>query len=188
MSDVTNILEAVDRGDKKAADDLLPLIYQELRRLAVSKMAKESPNQTLQPTALVHEAYLRLVNSPSGHEWDHRNHFFAAAAEAMRRILVDRARRKKAIRHGGQLSKTELAESQISTDQTDEQVLLVHEALKNLARVSELKAQVVKHRYFVGLTNEEVAKIMNLSEVTVRRYWKFARAWLFAEISRLNRE
>ena len=187
MNDVTEILIALEHGKKEAAEELLPLIYQELRVLAVSKMAREAPNQTLQPTALVHEAYLRLVKSPSGQEWDHRGHFFGAAAEAMRRILVEQARRKKAIRHGGDLSRTELAESHIDVDQPDDQLLLVHEALDNLAKVDEVKAEVVKHRYFVGMTNAEVAKVMNVSEATSKRHWEYARAWLFTEIKRLEK-
>jgi RNA polymerase sigma factor (TIGR02999 family) len=187
VSDVTEILIAVEHGSKEAAEELLPVIYQELRLLAVSKMAKESPDQTLQPTALVHEAYLRLVKSPSGQEWDHRGHFFGAAAEAMRRILVERARRKKAIRHGGDLNRTELAESLIGTDQPDDQLLLVHEALDNLAKVDQVNAEVVKHRYFVGMTNAEVAKVMNVSEATSKRHWEYARAWLFTEIKRLGK-
>lgn len=188
MSDVTRILNSYDKNDPKAAAELLPLIYQELRKLAASKMAKESPNQTLQPTALVHEAYLRLVDSKTEKEWDHRGHFFAAAAEAMRRILVDKARRKRTARHGGNLSQTELAESRIVAGPTDDQILLAHEALDNLARVDPAKAEVVKHRLFVGMTNTEVAKVMNLSEATARRHWEYARAWLFAEIKKMNKE
>jgi RNA polymerase sigma factor (TIGR02999 family) len=187
MSEVTEILQALEQGDKAAATELLPAIYEELRKLAVSKMAKESPNQTLQPTALVHEAYLRLVKTPNGQEWDHRGHFFAAAAEAMRRILVERARRKQAIRHGGELSRTELAESRITTGHADDQILLVHEALDNLAKVDTTKAEVVKHRYFVGMTNAEVAQVMNVSEATTKRHWEYARAWLFTEIKRLGK-
>lgn len=187
MSDVTRILNSLDKNDPKAAEELLPLIYQELRKLAASKMANESPNQTLQPTALVHEAYLRLVDSKNEKEWDHRGHFFAAAAEAMRRILVDKARRKRAARHGGNLSKTELAESRIVSGPTDDQILLAHEALDRFAQVDPVKAEVVKHRFFVGMTNSEVAKVMNLSEATARRHWEYARAWLFAEIKKMRK-
>ena len=188
VSDITRILKSFDKGDPKSAEELLPLIYQELRKLAALKMAKESPNQTLQPTALVHEAYLRLVDRKTDREWDHRGHFFAAAAEAMRRILVDKARRKRAVRHGGNLSQTELAESRIVAGPTDDQILLAHEALESLAKVDPVKAEVVKHRFFVGMTNTEVAKVMNLSEATARRHWEYARAWLFSEIRKMNTE
>lgn len=188
MSDVTRILDSLDSNDPKAADELLPLIYQELRSLAASKLAKESPNQTLQATALVHEAYIRLVDSKSDKEWDHRGHFFGAAAEAMRRILVDKARRKRAVRHGGEMSRTELAESRIVSGPTDDQILLAHEALDKLAAVDPVKAEVVKHRFFVGMKNTDVAKVMNLSEATARRHWEYARAWLFAEIKRMKAE
>lgn len=186
MNDVTRILNSLDKDDPKAAEQLLPLIYEELRKLAASKMSKESPNQTLQPTALVHEAYMRLVDADADKQWDHRGHFFAAASEAMRRILVDNARRKRAMKHGGDLSRTELAESRIVGGRTDDQILLANEALDKLSAVDPVKAEVVKHRFFVGMTNTEVAKVMNLSEATARRHWEYARAWLFAEISDLR--
>ena len=188
MSQATQILKSIEAGDRYAAEQLLPLVYRELRELAAAKMAKESPDHTLQPTALVHEAYLRLVEGKTEKEWDHRGHFFAAAAEAMRRILVDRARRKRAIRHGGEMTRTELAESRIATGPTDEQILLTHEALNRLDAVDSTKAEVVKHRFFVGMTNAQVAKVMNLSEATARRHWEYARAWLFREIKKMNQE
>ncbi len=186
---VTQLLtQTGDDQRERLAKDLLPVVYDELRELAQKYLRGERKNHTLQPTALVHEAYLRLVDRKNDREWDHRGHFFAAAAEAMRRILVDKARRKRAVRHGGDLSRTELAESRIVAGPTDDQILLAHEALDSLAKVDPVKAEVVKHRFFVGMTNTEVAKVMNLSQATARRHWEYARAWLFSEIKKMNTE
>ncbi|MGO8701336.1 MAG: sigma-70 family RNA polymerase sigma factor [Limisphaerales bacterium] len=181
MNDATLLLTAMEQGDPTAADKLLELLYEELRRLAASKMARETPGQTLQPTALVHEAWLRLVgaNNPT---FENRAHFFSAAAEAMRRILIDRARRKLRIRHGGSLERVELDEQELAAPGTDEQLLAVHEALDLLAQTHPVQAQVVKLRYFAGMTNEETAEALDVSVATVKNYWAFARAWIFNEI------
>ena len=178
MSDVTQILHAIQDGNEQAAGDLLPLVYEELRKLAASKMANEAAGQTLQPTALVHEAWLRLVGSENK-KWDGRAHFFAAAAEAMRRILIDNARRKRALRHGGGQERLDLQEVEIAVPSGEEQLLAVHEALDELAAQDPLQAEVVKLRFFIGLKNDEVADILGLSEKTVRRYWEHAKAWLY---------
>ena len=176
---VTQILEAVGAGDGPAAEKLLPLLYEELRRLAAAKMAHEAPGQTLQPTALVHEAWLRLIGGQA-QTWQNRAHFFAAAAEAMRRILIEVARRKSQVRHGGEHRRVELQEIALPDDR--ERLLQVHEVLDQLAAVDRLKADVVKLRFFVGLSNAEIAELLNLSERTVERAWSFAKAWIFAEI------
>ena len=181
MSDVTRILDRVQQGEPKAAEELLPLVYEELRRLAAHKMAHEPSGHTLQPTALVHEAWLRLVGAGAQH-WDNRGHFFAAAAEAMRRLLIERARSKARARHGGQLERVALDHVTLAIEDTDETVLAVHEALDRLAAADPLKAEVVKLRYFVGLNHAEIAQALGLSEPTVRRHWSFARAWLYAEL------
>ena len=180
MSDVTCILEAMERGEGRASEQLLPLVYAELRRLAAHKMAGENPGQTLQPTALVHEAWLKLVGLQN-RRWQDRNHFFAAAAEAMRRILTDNARRKLRQRHGGGRQRVELDDNAIATG-ADDQVLAVDEALEKFARLDPDRAEVVKLRYFVGLTFEEAAEVLGISEPTAKRYWAFARAWLLEEI------
>jgi RNA polymerase sigma factor (TIGR02999 family) len=182
MSDVTRMLEAVERGEAQAADQLLPLVYAELRRLAAHKMAQENPGQTLQPTALVHEAWLKLVGQEN-RRWQDRNQFFAAAAEAMRRILTDNARRKLRQRHGGGQRRVELDDDAVATE-ADDQVLAVDEALEKFARLDPARAEVVKLRYFVGLTFEEAAEVLGISEPTAKRYWAFARAWLLEEIRR----
>jgi RNA polymerase sigma factor (TIGR02999 family) len=181
LSDVTRILEAIGQGNPKAAEQLLPLVYQELRRLAAAKMALESPGHTLQPTALVHEAWLKMVGrqNPS---WQDKNHFFAAAAEAMRRILVDNARRKRAERHGGGMQKVELDQVEAASA-SDEHVLAVHEALEEFAKREPQKAELVKLRYFVGMTVEEAAAVLGISEGTAKRHWAYARAWLYEEIT-----
>jgi RNA polymerase sigma factor (TIGR02999 family) len=183
VSDVTRLLHAAEQGDPKAAEALLPLVYQELRRLAASKMANESPNQTLQPTALVHEAWLRLADS-TRQEWRGREHFFSAAAEAMRRILVENARRKLRLRHGGGLVRVDVDAIDLPIAQDDEKCLRVHEALDRLAAADPRKAEVVKLRVFAGLQVQEIAALFNTSEKTVQRDWTFAKAWLSRELKR----
>ncbi len=181
MDGITRILELVEQGDPTAAADLMPLVYDELRRLAAYKMAQEKPGQTLQPTALVHEAWLRL-NQSNRQEWRGREHFFRAAAEAMRRILVENARRKSRIRHGGQFERVDcdLIDLPIAAD--DEKCLQVNEALDRLAEIDPRKAEVVKMRMFVGLQVQEIAAALNASEKTVQRDWTFAKAWLSREL------
>jgi RNA polymerase sigma factor (TIGR02999 family) len=181
MSEATLLLSAVEQGDPQAAEKLLELLYEELRRLAASKMAREQPGQTLQPTALVHEAWLRLVGSQNP-KFENRAHFFSAAAEAMRRILIDRARYKLRIRHGGNLERVDLEGQDLASPAEDEQLVAVHEALNKLAKDHPLQAEVVKLRYFVGMTNEETAEILGVSIATVKNYWTFARTWIFNEI------
>ena len=181
MSDVTRILESIEHGDPKAADELLPLVYGELRKLAASRMANEVPNQTLQPTALVHEAWLRLVGNDNP-QFANRAHFFAAAAEAMRRILIDKARRKKAIRHGGDQQRVDLENVDVAVPGDDEELLAVNEALDKLAAQNKVEAELVKLRYFVGMTLEEAAEVLGISARTADNYWSHARAWLFREI------
>ena len=181
MSDATLLLTAVEQGDPTAAEKLLDLLYQELRRLAASKMAQEAPGQTLQPTALVHEAWLRLVASKNP-TFVNRAHFFSAAAEAMRRILIDRARRKLTQRHGGSFERVDLDGQNLAAPAADEQLLAVHEVLDNLAKDHPAQAEVVKLRYFVGMTNEETAEALGVSVATVKNYWTFARTWIFNEI------
>jgi RNA polymerase sigma factor (TIGR02999 family) len=185
MTDVTRILSAIEQGDPQAAEQLLPLVYDELRRLAAQKLAKEKPGQTLQATALVHEAYLRLVDAKQAQHWHSRRHFFGAAAEAMRRILIDRARRKLAARHGGGAKHVAADEIEIAApEHKDDEVLAVHEALDALAAHDARKAELVKLRYFAGLTIDEAAEILGISAPTAKRDWTYARAWLFREISR----
>jgi RNA polymerase sigma factor (TIGR02999 family) len=181
LSDVTRILESIEHGNAKAADELLPLVYGELRKLAASKMAHESPNQTLQPTALVHEAWLRLVGNANP-KFDGRAHFFAAAAEAMRRILIDKARRKRALRHGGDKQRVDLEQADIAAPGDDDQLLAVHDAIDKLAAQNQAEAELVKLRYFVGMTLEEAAEALGISARTADNYWAHARAWLFREI------
>ncbi len=183
MSEITRILESVERGDPRAADELLPLVYDELRKLAASKMARESPHQTLQPTALVHEAWQRLVGGGNP-PFANRAHFFASAAEAMRRILLDNARRKQARRHGGDQQRVDLAEVEVAAPVDEDELLLVNDALNKLAATNARQADVVKLRYFTGMTNVEAAQALGLSERTVKNYWNHARAWLFREINR----
>jgi len=181
MSDVTEILTAIDQGALARADELLPLVYEELRKLAAARMAQESPGQTLQPTALVHEAWLRLVGDANP-KFDGRAHFFAAAAEAMRRILIDNARRKRALRHGGGQARVDIQDVEIAAAARDDELLAVHEALDKLAAEDNGLAELVKLRFFVGLTNKEAAEVLGVSEPTVERRWAFARAWLYREI------
>jgi RNA polymerase sigma factor (TIGR02999 family) len=185
MTEITRILQQLEHGESQAAEALLPLVYEELRRVAASKLARESPGQTLQATALVHEAWLRIAgdNAPV---WEGRRHFFAAAAEAMRRVLIDNARRKQAVRHGGGLHRTEKEPDHLPIvgGAPDEELLAVHEALAALAVHDARKAELVKLRYFAGLTLEETAAALDLSERTAKRDWAYARAWLFREIAR----
>jgi RNA polymerase sigma factor (TIGR02999 family) len=183
MSDVTRILDAIQAGEPQAAGELLPLVYGELRKLAAAKLAHEKPGQTLEPTALVHEAYLRLVSEPAGENWEGRGHFFAAAAEAMRRILIENARRKKAARHGGDLRRVELCEWDLATDSAPEELLLLDEALARLAQEDAAAAMLVKLRYFSGLSVEEAAEMAGFSRATAFRHWSFARAWLISQMS-----
>ena len=182
MNDVTRILGAIAGSDPKAAAQLLPLVYDELRKLAACKMAKEAPGQTLQATALVHEAWLRLAGGEE-QGWDSRAHFFGAAAEAMRRILIENARRKKALRHGAGQAPLDIQELQIAAPASDDQMLAVHEALDKLAEVDKDKAELVKLRYFAGMTIEEAASVLRISEATAKRWWVYARAWLHAEVT-----
>ena len=181
MSEVTHLLDRVQQGDSKAAEQLLPLVYDELRKLAASRMAHEVPGQTLQATALVHEAWLRLAGGGNQH-WNGRGHFFGAAAEAMRRILVERARKRARARHGGGLEKVDWEHVTIATADGDDTVLAIHEALQKLAAESPQKAEIVKLRYFTGLAHEEIAQVLGVFEPTVRRHWAYARAWLYAEL------
>jgi len=181
VSEATLLLTGVEQGDPKAAERLLEIVYDELRRLAASKMAREKSGQTLQPTALVHEAWLRLVASQNP-SFENRAHFFSAAAEAMRRILIDRARHKLRIRHGGGLERVDVDGQNLAAPAGDEQLVAVHEALHNLARDYPVQAEVVKLRYFVGMTNQETADALGVSVATVKNYWTFARTWIFNEI------
>ena len=183
MSEVTKILSAIEQGHRKAADELLPLVYTELRRLAAHKMAHLAPGQTLQPTALVHEAYLRLVGDQN-QKWDGRGHFFAAAAEAMRRILVENARRKCALRHGGGQCRLDVDDLEIAAETKDDETLAVSEALEKFAERDQEKAELVKLRYFVGMTLEEAAEVLGIPERTAKRHWAYSRAWLLREIRR----
>jgi RNA polymerase sigma factor (TIGR02999 family) len=184
MRELTRILRQIEESDPHAAEQLLPLVYDELRKLAAHSLAHEKPGQTLQPTALVHEAYLRLVGADPKQPWDSRGHFFAAAAEAMRRILVEQARRKGRIRHGGGLRRVDLHDAAMATPAEDEQVLLLDEALTRLAAARPQAAELVQLRFFSGLTVEEAATMLGLSPRTARRLWVFARAWLRRDMER----
>ena len=182
MSDVTHILSAIDQGDPQAAEKLLPLVYDELRKLAAQRMAQEAPGQTLQATALVHEAYVRLVNVEKVQHWDSRGHFFAAAAEAMRRILVESARRKNSRKRGGDLARADLDNKQIVAPEIQEDVVALDQALTKLAEVDKAAADLVQLRYFAGLTLPEAATILGVSPRTAGRLWSYARAWLRQEM------
>lgn len=182
MSEVTRILAAIEQGDPHASDQLLPLVYAELRKLAAQKMADEKPGQTLEATGLVHEAYLRLVGSDQAQHWNSRGHFFAAAAEAMRRILVDNARRKQSRKHGGDLLRQQLDALEIAIDEIPEDLLALNEALNKLEATDETAAKLVQLRFFAGLPLPEVAQILNISPRTADRIWSYARAWLYQEI------
>jgi RNA polymerase sigma factor (TIGR02999 family) len=182
VSDVTEVLESIQRGDARAADELLPLVYEELRKLATARMAAEPDTSTLQPTALVHEAWLRLVGSEA-QTWQNQGHFFAAAAEAMRRILIDRARRKQALKRKAGDHRLDLDNVDLAIEADEELLLSINEALEKLALLDPQSAQLVKLRFFVGLSYEEAAKTLGISERSAKRYWTFARAWLYRELA-----
>lgn len=183
-SDVTRILDNIQAGDQQAANDLLPIVYEELRRIADAKMRHEKPGQTLQATALVHEAFLRLIGPEDDSKWDSRGHFFAAAAEAMRRILIEHARSRNAAKRGGKFERVELDEACLAKDDDSELILAIDEALSKLALDEPEIAKVVKLRYFTGLTIEQTAAALGLSDRTVKRHWTYARAWLQRELER----
>ncbi len=185
MQQVTQILSAIGHGDSQASEKLLPLIYEELRRLAAHRLAQESPGQTLQATALVHEAYVRLVDAEHQQKWDSRGHFFSAAAEAMRRILIDNARRKQTEKHGGQMNRVELQEFDAKTDsRAIEDLLALDEALTTFTEKDPDKAKLVKLRYYAGLSLEEAAEALGISRATASRHWTYARAWLYDAMQR----
>jgi RNA polymerase sigma factor (TIGR02999 family) len=187
MTEVTRVLSRIEQGDPHAAEQLLPLVYRELRQLAAQKLANEKPGQTLQATALVHEAYLRLVDADKAQKWNSRGHFFGAAAEAMRRILVEQARRKKSQKRGGKFRRHPLEDVEpaaIGPGQSDDQLLAVNEALTALAEQQPAKAELVKLRYFAGLTIDQAATALGISTATAERYWAYAKAWLHHEIRR----
>ena len=182
VSDVTHILQAIEQGDPKAADELLPLVYDELRKLAAHRMSNEASGHTLQATSLVHEAWMRLVGSENP-KFDGRAHFFAAAAEAMRRILIDRARRKRALRHGGGQERVNLEDLDVTTEKDDDQLLAMNDALDKLAVRNEVEAELVKLRYFVGMTTAQAAEVLGITEASAKHYWIHARTWLYQQIT-----
>jgi RNA polymerase sigma factor (TIGR02999 family) len=184
MNDVTRILSAIEQGDPHAAGKLLPLVYDELRKLAAQKLAQEKPGQTLDATALVHEAYLRLVEAENASPWNSRGHFFAACAEAMRRILIDQARQKQSQRRGGGLKRQDLEQVEIAAPEPSLDVLALNEALERFEQLDPLKANLVKLRYFAGLTIPQAAAALGISTTTADRYWAYARAWLHAELKK----
>lgn len=179
MNDITRILSAIDVGDSKASEELLQVVYDDLRRVAALQLARERPGQTLQATALVHEAFVRLVQGEHPQAWSGRRHFFAAAAEAMRRILVERARRKQRLRHGGGRQRVDLEEVDLAFEDPHEDILALDEALVQFAAVEPLKAELVKLRFFAGMEEQEAADVLGISRATAARHWAFARAWLF---------
>jgi RNA polymerase sigma factor (TIGR02999 family) len=183
LHDVTQLLKALEQGDPQAAGQLLPLVYDELRRLAAHKLSSEAPGQTLQPTALVHEAYLRLVGKSDDQRWANRGHFFAAAAEAMRRILVENARRKRSLKRGGGRAREEPDLVELAAPEPVEDLLALDDALDRLAASDPVKAELVKLRYFAGLTIEEAAAALGISPATAKRYWTYARTWLYQQIT-----
>lgn len=183
MSDVTQILSAIEQGDPQAAEQLLPLVYDELRKLAAQRLAQENPGQTLQATALVHDAYLRLVDADQVQHWNSRGHFFAAAAEAMRRILVEQARHKRRLKHGGERRRVDLDSACSVTEPPSLDLLALDDALSKLAVIEPAKADLVKLRFFAGLTMPEAAASLGISLATAERHWTFARSWLFAELA-----
>ncbi|HEV3385035.1 MAG TPA: ECF-type sigma factor [Gemmata sp.] len=182
MTETSQILLAIEGGDPQAASKLLPLVYNELRQLAAQRLAREKSGQTLDATSLVHEAYVRLVGDNPERPWNGRGHFFAAASEAMRRILIEKARRKRRIRHGGDKQRHSLSEAQLADEAADDKLLAVDEALDVLAREDQVVAEVVKLRFFVGLTIEKTADVLNISVRTVNRHWSYARAWLYQQL------
>ena len=182
MTDVTSILSQIESGDPSAAEQLLPLVYEELRKLAAAKLAQEKPGQTLQATALVHDAYLRLIGPGEAQAFDNRGHFFAAAAEAMRRILVDKARRKGRLKHGAELVRHELDDIDIAAPAKPDEILAIDEALNKLESTNEIAAQLVKLRYFAGLTIREAAEVLGVSSRKANQIWAYARVWLLAEM------
>jgi len=182
MNDVTSILSQIESGDPAAAEKLLPLVYDELRKLAAVRLAQENLGQTLQATALVHEAYLRLVDARQAQHWDSRGHFFAAAAESIRRILIEKARRKGRVRHGGGMKRLDLDQAASVAEETGHELLALDEALTRFAALEPAKAELVKLRYFAGLSIDEAAEVLGISRSTAKRYWVYARAWLLAEI------
>jgi RNA polymerase sigma factor (TIGR02999 family) len=182
VSEVTRILSAIEQGDPHASAKLLPLVYEELRKLAAHKMTQEAPGQTLQATALVHEAYLRLVDGSNAQHWNSRGHFFAAAAESMRRILVENAHRKKRIKHGGDLERADIELTTLPTRMSSDELVALDEALERLKQDDPAKAQLVTLRYFGGMTIEQAAELLGISRVTAHRYWTYARAWLHQQI------
>jgi len=187
MNDVTRILSAIEHGDPHAAEQLLPLVYDELRKLAAARLAQEKPGQTLEATALVHEAYLRLVGTPAedaAREWEGRAHFFAAAAEAMRRVLVEKARRKRRQKHGGGLPRVDIELANIVSPMPDEDLLALDEAMTRLAAEDPIRARLVQLRFYAGLSNEDAAQVLGISGVTAKRYWRYARAWLHREVGK----
>lgn len=184
MADVTLILSRIEHGDPEAAEQLLPLVYEELRKLATAKLVNEKPGQTLQATALVHDAYIRLVDVEQAQQWDSRGHFFSAAAEAMRRILVERARQKQTIRRGGGLKRHILEHVEIVTSEPSLDVVAIDEALTRFEQIDKIKADLVKLRFFTGLTIPQAAEVLGISSATADRYWVFARAWLHAELKK----
>ena len=186
MNEVTRILSAIDQGDPSAAEQLLPLVYEELRKLAAQKLSQEKAGQTLQATALVHEAYIRLVGPEKIQPWDGHRHFFAAAAEAMRRVLLDRARDKRRLKRGGSWRRLRLDEVNLSIEQPPDDLLAVSDALEKLEREDPVSAELVKLRFFAGLTLDEAASILDVGRRTADRYWAFARSWLYVELSKGN--
>jgi RNA polymerase sigma factor (TIGR02999 family) len=181
MSDVTQVLQAIGRGDGRASDELLPLVYDELRRLAAARMAQEAAGQTLQPTALVHEAWLRMVKDGE-RNWQNRAHFFGAAAEAMRRILIENARRKSRLKRGGDQARIDIEQLELAATTPDDKVLLIDDALERLQAEDPEKARIVVLKFFGGLTNQEVAENLGVTERTIERQWAYAKAWLFRSI------
>jgi RNA polymerase sigma factor (TIGR02999 family) len=184
MSDVTRILSAIEQGDGQAAEQLLPLVYDELRKLAAAKLANEKPGHTLQATALVHEAYIRLVDVEQPQHWNSRGHFFGAAAEAMRRILVENARRKQRLKRGGELAREPLDDAGVECEVPEDDLLDLDAALAKLAEEDPQKADVVKLRFFAGLSHEQIAQVLDIAAVTAKRHWRYARAWLHSQLSK----
>ncbi|MEZ6121142.1 MAG: ECF-type sigma factor [Pirellulaceae bacterium] len=186
MGDATQILRQINDGDPFAADELLPIVYAELRKLAAARLAKEKPGQTIQATALVHDAYIRLVDVQQAQQWDSRGHFFAAAAESMRRIVVENCRRKSRQKHGGDRRRVDLNEACLVSRQPSDELLAIDEALERFSRVAPEKAAVVKLRYFAGMTIPETADALGISRATAERYWTYARLWLYSELEQEN--